>query len=88
MRAPLSVVRSGMEPSAFNEVEFFEALHHSGCRALVIGRRALVLLGLPVLTADYDFWLAADDIGPSNAVADRFDLRPTRTPEEARRDGR
>jgi hypothetical protein len=40
-------------------VSFFRELHRSGARALLIGRRALVLLGLPVLTADYDFWLAS-----------------------------
>ena len=77
-----------MESSTFDEVEFFRALHRSGSRALLIGRRALVLLGLPVLTADYDFWLAADDIAVFNAVGERFDLRPTRTPDEARRRGR
>jgi hypothetical protein len=50
--------------------------------------RALVLLGLPVLTAVYDFWLAIDDIAAFNAVGERFDLRPTRTPDEARQHGR
>jgi hypothetical protein len=48
-----------MQPSRFDEVSFFRELHRSGARALLIGRRALVLLGLPVLTADYDFWLAS-----------------------------
>ena len=52
-----------MEPSAFDELAFFRAITQSGARALLIGRRALVLLGLPVLTADYDFWLAVDHIG-------------------------
>ncbi|PYR63496.1 MAG: hypothetical protein DMF88_25100 [Acidobacteria bacterium] len=41
-----------MEPSAFDEIAFFTAVSASNVRALVIGRRALVLLGLPVLTAD------------------------------------
>ncbi|HXH25541.1 MAG TPA: hypothetical protein VNI78_09850 [Vicinamibacterales bacterium] len=41
-----------MEPPRFDEVEFFRAIADSGARALLIGRRALVLLGLPVLTAD------------------------------------
>ena len=54
----------------------------------MIGRRALVLLGLPVLTADYDFWIAADDIAIFNAVGGQFDLRPTKTPDEASRSGR
>jgi hypothetical protein len=74
-----------MRPSAFNEVEFFRAIDRSGARALLVGRRALVLLGLPVLTADYDFWIAIDDIESFNAVAAGFDLYPTRTPDEARR---
>lgn len=77
-----------MEPSRFDEVAFFRGLHESGARALLIGRRALVFLGLPVLTADYDFWLAADDIERFNAVAARFDLQPTCAPDEARRRGR
>lgn len=77
-----------MQPSHFEEVSFFRELHRSGARALLIGRRALVLLGLPVLTADYDFWLAMDDIAAFNAVGERFDLRPTRTPDAARQHGR
>jgi hypothetical protein len=77
-----------MQPSRFDEVAFFGALHRSGVRALLIGRRALVFLGLPVLTADYDFWLAMDDIAAFNAVGERFDLHPTRTPDDARQRGR
>jgi hypothetical protein len=77
-----------MEPSDFDELRFFDAVHASQARVLLIGRRALVLLGLPVLTADYDFWLASEDIHVLNAVAETFGLRPTRTPEEARRHGR
>ena len=77
-----------MQPSRFDEVSFFRELHRSGTHALLIGRRALVLLGLPVLTADYDFWLAVDDIAMFNAVGEQFDLRPTRTPDEARQRGR
>ena len=77
-----------MEPSQFDESVFFRALAASGVRALLIGRRALVLLGLPVLTADYDFWIAIDDIEGFNAVAAAFDLHPSVQPEEARRRGR
>jgi hypothetical protein len=77
-----------MEPSRFDEVEFFRAVHRSGARALLIGRRALVVMGLPVLTADYDFWLAIEDIATFNGVGDQFDLHPTCTPEEARQRGR
>lgn len=47
-----------------------------------------MLLGLPVLTADYDFWLAMDDIVAFNAACAPFGLAPTRTPEAARQSGR
>ena len=77
-----------MEPSAFDELAFFGAVQQSGVRALLIGRRALVLLGLPVLTVDYDFWLAIDDIATFNIACKPFGLMPTRTAEEARRTGR
>jgi predicted nucleotidyltransferase len=76
-----------VEPSPFDELAFFRAVR-SRTRALLIGRRALVLLGLPVLTAEYDFWLALEDISAFNALCQPFGLLPTRTPEEARRTGR
>ncbi len=77
-----------MPPSRFDELAFFRAIHLSGARALLIGRRALVLLGLPVLTADYDFWIAIDDIARFNAAAATVDLVPALAPDEARRPGR
>jgi hypothetical protein len=77
-----------MEAGEFDETEFFRAIAGSGSRALLIGRRALVLLGLPVLTADYDFWIHIDDIDRFNAAAARFGLNPTRPPDQARRAGR
>ena len=87
---PVSPILSAriMEPSAFDELAFFTAIAESGVRALLIGRRALVLLGLPVLTADYDFWLAMDDIVSFNAACAPFGLTPTRTPDAARQSGR
>ncbi|HEY3159431.1 MAG TPA: hypothetical protein VGJ78_10760 [Vicinamibacterales bacterium] len=77
-----------MQPSRFDELAFFRELYRSRTRALLIGRRALVLLGLPVLTADYDFWIAADDIPVFNEVAAHFDLHPSKTLDEARSTGR
>jgi hypothetical protein len=77
-----------MEGSEFDEAEFFRAIAASGARALLIGRRALVALGLPVLTADYDFWVHVDDAAAFNAAAEPFGLVPTRTPDEARARGR
>ena len=77
-----------MQGSEFDEAEFFRAIAASGARALLIGRRALVALGIPVLTADYDFWLHIDDIGAFNAAVAAQALLPSRTPEEARARGR
>lgn len=72
----------------FDELRFFEALLQSKARCLLIGRRALILLGAPVMTQDYDLWIASDDAGVLNLVAARFGLYPNRAPEEARRNGR
>lgn len=77
-----------MRGSDFDEGAFFRALAEAGPRAVLIGRRALIALGLPVLTADYDFWIHADDIEPFNAVASRFELHPNHEPGEARARGR
>jgi hypothetical protein len=77
-----------VEGSEFDEVAFFRSLRASGVRALLIGRRALVVLGLPVLTADYDLWIHVDDAALLNEVAAPFGLLPTRSPEEARTRGR
>jgi hypothetical protein len=72
----------------FDELTFFQAIERSGARALLIGRRALVVLGLPVLTADYDFWVAVDDIVAFNGAAASVDLTPTCGADAARRRGR
>lgn len=77
-----------MEGSAFDEEALFTALARSSARVLLIGRRALVALGLPVLTADYDVWVHIDDIDLLNATVKPFDLFPNRSPEEARQFGR
>lgn len=77
-----------MQASSFDEAAFFRSVQRSDARALLIGRRALVVLGLPVLTADYDFWLAPEDIEAFNAALAPFDLHPTRSAAEARRQGR
>lgn len=77
-----------MEGSRFDETSFFEALASRSLRAVLIGRRALVALGLPVLTHDYDFWIHGDDIGAFNEAVAPFDLFPNRPPEEARGVGR
>jgi hypothetical protein len=86
-RRPLDAA-TAMDASEFDEIEFFRALGASGARALLIGRRALVVLGLPVLTADYDLWVHIDDSALLNRAAEPFGLSPTRTPDDARRHGR
>lgn len=77
-----------MEGTEFDEIEFFRRIGESGARALLIGRRALVALGLPVLTANYDFWIHPEDIALFNAAVEPLGLLPGRTPDEARSKGR
>jgi hypothetical protein len=77
-----------MEGTEFSEEAFFAAIANSGARALLIGRRAMLALGVPVLTADYDLWAAFDDLEALNAALAPLGLHPNRTPEEARRKGR
>ena len=77
-----------MKGTAFDELAFFRAIMSIGARSLLIGRRALVVLGLPVLTADYDFWLHIDDIERFNEAASAFDLQPSFDASTARRRGR
>ena len=73
-----------MQGSEFDEGEFFRAIAASGARALLIGRRALIALGMPVLTADYDFWLHIDDIAAFNAaVGPSASFRPARRTRRA-----
>ena len=55
-----------MEGYDFDEIDFFRRVAQSGARALLIGRRALVALGLPLLTADYEFWVHVDDAAAFN----------------------
>ena len=80
----IAIVRAG----EFDELAFFRAIHRSGARALLIGRRALVLLGLPVLTADYNFCIGIDDIAAFNEAAAGSALMPNYDAETARRRGR
>ena len=77
-----------MEATEFDEERFFGAIAGCGARVLLIGRRAMVALGLPVLTADYDLWAATDGIEALNAALAPLGLAPTRTPDEARKKGR
>jgi len=77
-----------VQGTAFDEASFFGAIAQSGARALLIGRQALIVLGLPVLTRDYDFWLHIEDIDAFNAAVAPLELYPSRLPEQARATGR
>jgi hypothetical protein len=77
-----------MKGTEFDEKRFFAAIAASGTRALLIGRRALVLLGLPVMTVDYDFWIDIEAIDSFNAAAAPFGLVPSHSAAEARGRGR
>ena len=77
-----------MQADAFDQDAFFAAIAGSGARALLIGRQALVLLGAPVVTGDYDFWIHIDDIERFNSALEPLELYPNRSPEEARQRGR
>ena len=77
-----------MQAEEFDEGAFFRGLVVANVRYLLIGRRALVALGAPVLTSDYDLWIAFDDLEKLNALAEQFDLAPNHLPAEARRRGR
>lgn len=77
-----------MRSGEFSDEDFVRTLAASGARALVIGRRALILLGAPVLTADYDLWAHIDDVEKLNAAFATLEHVPNRSPEDARRLGR
>lgn len=72
----------------FDDESFFQAVCLSGARALLIGRRALILLGAPVMTADYDLWLHIDDIEVLNKAFAVLDHVPNHEPADARTRGR
>jgi hypothetical protein len=77
-----------VEATKFDEREFFRRIAESCTRALLIGRRALVALGLPLLTADYDFWVHPDDVAAFNAAVESLGLIASHTPEEIHSRGR
>jgi hypothetical protein len=77
-----------MQASPFDEDAFFRAVANSGARALLIGRRALIALGLPVMTRDYDYWIPSEDAQALNDALRPLELFPTRSPEQARLNGR
>ena len=77
-----------MEASDLEEIDLFRAVRESGARSLLIGRRALVALGLPLATFDYDFWLHVEDVERFNAALASHGHFPNYPPAEARARGR
>ena len=88
MAPPTVCYASHVQADELDEAAFFRGLAVAGVRYLLIGRRALVALGAPVMTSDYDLWVAFDDVEKLNAVAQQFELEPTQLPEGARQRGR
>lgn len=77
-----------VEGALFDETDLYRAFARSGGRVLLIGRRAVIAWGVPVITSDYDVWIPVDDAARLNAALAPLDMVPTRDPEEARRIGR
>ena len=77
-----------MRATDFDEIAFLSSRSRQRRTRSLIGRRVLVLLGLPVLTADYDFWIGIDDISRFNDAVAPFGLQPNRYQEDAGRTGR
>ena len=77
-----------MHEAPFDELLFFDALQRSRARVLLIGRRALILLGAPVMIQGYDLWIDADAAPSLHGLAATFGLYPNRAPEDARKVGR
>jgi hypothetical protein len=72
-----------MEPE--KEVTFLKLireLNREKVRYLVIGRRAVILYGAPVLTGDTDLWIHSEDKrGALSLVEDKFGLELSDSPE-------
>lgn len=87
-RAASACYFRSVEAEELDDETFFRTLAASGARALLRGRRALIALGAPVMTADYDLWVHFDDIERLNTAFEAVSHFASRAPEEARRVGR
>lgn len=74
--------------SEHDDEDVLRAIASSGARSLMIGRKALIMLGAPVLTNDYDVWVHIDDIELLNRAFEAIDLVPNKAAPEARATGR
>lgn len=77
-----------MENDILDETEIFACMGASRARFLLIGRKALVAYGAPVMTADYDVWLHIDDIEVFNGALLALDFAPNWDSAAARTRGR
>ncbi len=77
-----------MHVASLSDAEFFQVLTESGARALLIGRRALILLGAPVMTADYDLWVHIDNVEALNRAFEAREHIANFKADEARARGR
>lgn len=87
-RACLDASLARVDAESFDEAEFYARLARSGVRALLIGRRAMIAWGIPVMTSDDDFWIPADDAELLSRALAPFDMVPNRDPAEVRKVGR
>jgi hypothetical protein len=78
----------GVDADPFDESEFYGLLAGSGARVVLIGRRAVIAWGVPVITSDYDVWIPSTDAELLNRALAKLDMVPNRSPEEARSVGR
>ncbi len=75
-----------MEPERFlDPLDFLRRLHASDMRYLLVGRQAMVLLGAPVLSADYDFYLSPEPEDLKTLLSLAEDLRLEVSPKQASR---
>src|SRR5512143_3231098 len=77
-----------MERAHHDDADILSALATSGARLLLIGRRAVIAKGIPVVTADYDVWIHIDDIEILNGAMAKLEDVPNHSPEAARARGR
>jgi hypothetical protein len=68
-----------VEAGTFDEAELYACIARSGARALLIGRRAVIAWGVPVITSDYDLWIPSEDAEALNRALAPLELRPSRT---------
>ncbi len=70
------------------EIDFLDVireLNRRRIRFLIIGRRAVILYGAPVLTADHDLWIhSADKVKTLSLLSDELDFELSHAPDTRR----